>query len=83
MYNIFIIIKASTFMWVMDESKEVGKFLQLTFEKLERYNWWDCTFKGDPVIDTTKINPEATTLSECDESMRPQCKLIYNVIIKF
>jgi len=70
-------------MWIMDENKEIGKFLHLTFEKLERYNWWASSFKGDPLIDTTKINPEATTISECDESMRPQCNNIIQLIYLF
>jgi len=64
-------INASTFMWVMDENKEIGKFIHITFEKLERQAWWDCSFKGDPVIDCKKINPEASKLSDCDDSMRP------------
>jgi len=65
-------INASTFMWIMDENKELGKFVHITFEKLERMNWWEATFLGDPLIDATRINPEATSISECDSSMRPQ-----------
>lgn len=56
----------------MDENTELGKYINITFEKLERMNWWECAFKGDPIIDCRKINPEPTSLSDCDSSMRPQ-----------
>lgn len=63
-------------MWIMDENKDLGKFVHITFEKLERMSWWDCCFKGDPIINTTKINPEPTSLSDCDPSMRPQLEKV-------
>ena len=40
--------------------------------------WWECAIKGDPVIDTQKINPEPSKLSDLDPEMRKTGKLIYN-----
>jgi hypothetical protein len=44
--------------------------INITFEKFENMKWWDCAIKGDPVIDTQKINPEPSKLSDLDPEMR-------------
>jgi hypothetical protein len=62
-------IDSDTFVWVLDEVKE-GKIIVITFEKLDKMKWWDYLIKGEPVIDTTKINPEPSKLSDLDGEMR-------------
>lgn len=59
-------IKTDSLVWTIDENKD-GKIITITFEKADTYKWWECVIKGDPVIDTTKINPEPSKLSDIDD----------------
>jgi len=34
-------------------------------------HWWDCAIKGDPKIDTQKINPETSNISDLDSDLKP------------
>ncbi len=34
-------------------------------------HWWDCVIQGDPKIDTQKINPESSNISDLDDEMKP------------
>ncbi|KAH8582682.1 CS domain-containing [Cryptosporidium sp. chipmunk genotype I] len=47
-----------------------GKTIQIVLEKQENINWWSCVIKGDPEIDTTKIVPENSKLSDLDPETR-------------
>lgn len=47
-----------------------GKTVQIALEKQEQVNWWPCVIKGDPEIDTTKIVPENSKLSDLDPETR-------------
>ena len=59
-------IKADSLIWTIDESKE-GKIISITLEKADTYKWWECIIKGDLQIDTSKINPEPSKLSDIDD----------------
>lgn len=56
-------------MWVLEEVKE-GKVINITFEKLDKMKWWDNVIKGEQAIDTNKISPEPSKLSDLDSEMR-------------
>jgi len=69
----FASIKPDTFVWVLDSSNFSNmKNIHITFEKFDTVKWWDCVIKGDPLINTQKINPEPSKLSDLDADMRPQ-----------
>ena len=38
--------------------------------KMEGQNWWDCVFVGDEKIDTQKVEPENSKLSDLDGETR-------------
>lgn len=64
-------INADSLFWNIDESKG-KKFISITFDKIHRMTWWDYVIKGDDILSLSKINPEASKLSDLDPSMRPE-----------
>jgi hypothetical protein len=71
-------INADTFVWVLEEVTG-GKVVNISFEKLDQMKWWDCLVKGETPIDTTKINPEPSKLSDLDGEMRSTVeKMMYD-----
>jgi len=74
----FSAINADTFVWTLEEVNK-GKVITITFEKLDAMKWWDCLIKGHQPIDTTKINPEPSKLSDLDGEMRSTVeKMMYD-----
>jgi len=60
------LIKPDSLVWTLEEIKG-GKVITITFEKFDTMKWWDCCMKGEVQIDTTKINPEASKLSDIED----------------
>jgi hypothetical protein len=56
--------------WAIEELENGGKAVQLTLSKYADKNWWDCLVKGEPVIDTQKVSPEPSKLSDLDGEMK-------------
>lgn len=50
----------------VDDSREISIHL----EKLNQQTWWEHVVLGAPKIDTTKINPENSKLSDLDGETR-------------
>jgi len=73
------LIKPDSLLWTVDEEKN-EKFILVTFEKFNNMSWWECFIKGDQPIDTTKINPEASKVSDIeDPEMKAQIeKLMFD-----
>lgn len=59
-------IKPDDCMWTLVDNKLV----QITIEKFDQMKWWSCVMQGDPEIDTKKIVPENSKLSDLDGETR-------------
>ena len=62
-------VKADETVWTVESGAE-GRFLQITVEKMEGMKWWECAVQGDAKIDTSKIEPENSKLSDLDPDTR-------------
>ena len=52
--------------WTLEDSKEISIALQ----KDNKMEWWKCVIKGDAEIDTSKVVPENSKLSDLDADTR-------------
>eukprot|EP00927_Polykrikos_kofoidii_P051775 TRINITY_DN45565_c0_g1_i1.p1 TRINITY_DN45565_c0_g1~~TRINITY_DN45565_c0_g1_i1.p1 ORF type:complete len:344 (+),score=98.96 TRINITY_DN45565_c0_g1_i1:95-1126(+) len=59
-------VKADDCMWTLIDNKVV----QITFEKFDGMKWWSCVMQGDAEIDTKKIVPDNSKLSDLDGETR-------------
>mmetsp|Transcript_121557 Transcript_121557/g.303305 ORF Transcript_121557/g.303305 Transcript_121557/m.303305 type:complete len:359 (+) Transcript_121557:114-1190(+) len=59
-------VKPDDCMWTLIDNKIV----QITIEKFDTMKWWSCVMQGDDEIDTKKIVPENSKLSDLDGETR-------------
>mmetsp|Transcript_61518 Transcript_61518/g.133125 ORF Transcript_61518/g.133125 Transcript_61518/m.133125 type:complete len:337 (+) Transcript_61518:47-1057(+) len=59
-------VKPDDCMWTLVDNK----VLQVTLEKFDGMKWWNTVMQGDPEIDTKKIVPENSKLSDLDGETR-------------
>jgi len=59
-------VKPDDCMWTLIDNKIV----QITIEKFDNMKWWTCVMEGDAGIDTKKIVPENSKLSDLDGETR-------------
>ena len=60
-------VKPDDCMWTLIDNKIV----HITMEKFDNMKWWTSVMQGDPSIDTKKIVPENSKLSDLDGSEPP------------
>ncbi|CAI9097912.1 OLC1v1034431C1 [Oldenlandia corymbosa var. corymbosa] len=64
--ELFGSIKPEDSFWSLEDQKMVSILLT----KLDRMNWWKCLTKGGAEIDTQKVEPETSRLSDLDSETR-------------
>jgi len=63
-------IKAEDSIWTLEDGTD-GKIVHLAISRWKtQQHWWDCVVKGEPKIDTQKIEPEPSQLSDLDGETR-------------
>lgn len=56
-------------LWTID-TLDGQRVCQITLDKFDKMKWWDCIIVGDPKINTKKIEPENSKLSDLDGDTR-------------
>eukprot|EP00903_Cladosiphon_okamuranus_P012255 g11493.t1 len=59
-------VKVDDSFWTLEDGKEISIALQ----KENQMEWWKCVIKGDAEINTSKVQPENSKLSELDGETR-------------
>lgn len=49
---------------------EDQKSISILLTKHDQMEWWKCLVKGEPEIDTQKVEPESSRLAELDPETR-------------
>lgn len=62
-------IKTEETVWTID-TVDGRRVAQITFEKIDKMKWWECAIVGDQKINTKKIEPENSKLSDLDGETR-------------
>eukprot|EP00938_MAST-03A_sp_MAST-3A-sp1_P007272 g7272.t1 len=69
--DLYGIVRSEDVMWTLDNNEETGgRDLTITMEKKKDMTWWDCVIKGHPKINTQKVEPENSKLSDLDGETR-------------
>ncbi|GLJ12827.1 hypothetical protein SUGI_0198530 [Cryptomeria japonica] len=59
-------VKADDCFWSIED----GKVLSILLTKQNQMEWWNCVVKGEPAINTQKVEPENSKLSDLDAETR-------------
>ena len=72
---LFAPVRVDDCMWNLVDSNTI----EVSLTKIDAMKWWKCVIQGEPEIDTTKIEPEPSGLSDLDPEMRSTVeKMMYD-----
>jgi len=78
--DLYAIVRSEDVMWTLDNNDETGgRDLTITMEKKNGMEWWNTVIKGHPKINTQKVEPENSKLSDLDGETRQTVeKMMYD-----
>lgn len=59
-------VKVEDCFWSLEDQKSIS----LLLTKTDKMDWWKCVVKGEPELDTQKVEPESSKLSDLDLETR-------------
>ena len=73
-------VKLEDCFWsIEDEAGGKGRLVSITLTKMNQMEWWRCVIKGEPEINTQKVEPENSKLSDLDGDTRQTVeKMMYD-----
>lgn len=72
---LFAPVRVDDSMWNLVDSNTI----EVSLTKVDGMQWWKCVIQGEPEIDTTKIEPEPSSLNDVDPEMRSTVeKMMYD-----
>jgi hypothetical protein len=63
-------VKADDSSWYIDSETDDGKVIVFELQKEDQMGWWKCVMQGDTEINTRKVQPENSKLSDLDGETR-------------
>lgn len=72
--------RAGDVIWTLDDNDEGdGRLISIEMPKKNQMEWWSCVIEGEPEIDTQKVQPENSQLSDLDGETRQTVeKMMYD-----
>jgi len=78
--ELFGAVKMEDCFWsVEDDPTSGGRLVSMTLQKVNQMEWWKSVVKGEPEINTQKVEPENSKLSDLDGETRQTVeKMMYD-----
>jgi len=78
--DLFADVKTEDCFWsVEDDAESGGRLVSVTLTKMNQMEWWKCVVKGELEINTQKVEPENSKLSDLDGDTRQTVeKMMYD-----